>query len=42
MKKKKIRNADETLEIIKRILDYNKDVQQNFQLASKVDKKNHD
>ena len=26
----------------KRILDYNKDVQQNFQLASKVDKKNHD
>ena len=32
------KNADETLEIIKRILDYNKDVQKKFQLASKVDK----
>ena len=34
------KNADETLEIIKKILDYNKDVQKKFQLASKVDKKN--
>ena len=32
------KNADETLEIIKKILDYNKDVQKKFQLASKVDK----
>ena len=31
------KNADETLEIIKEILDY-KDAQKNFQLASKVDK----
>ena len=37
MKQKK-KNADETLEIIKKILDYNKDVQKKFQLASKVDK----
>ena len=35
---KKKKNADETLEIIKEILDYNKDAQKNFQLASKVDK----
>ena len=27
------KNADETLEIIKKILDYNKDVQKKFQLA---------
>ena len=36
--KKKKKNAGETLEIIKEILDYNKDAQKNFQLASKVDK----
>ena len=34
MKQKKHKNADETLEIIKKLLDYNK----NAQLASKVDK----
>ena len=33
-------NADETLNIIEKILDFNKDAQKNFQLASKVDKKN--
>ena len=32
-------NADETLNIIEKILDFNKDAQKNFQLASKVDKK---
>ena len=32
------KNADETLEIIKKILDYNKNAPKNFQLASKVDK----
>ena len=32
------KNADETLNIIKKILDYNKDAQNNFHLASKVDK----
>ena len=37
-KEKKKKNAYETLEIIKRILDYNKDAQNIFQLASKVDK----
>ena len=37
-KEKKKKNAYETLEIIKRILDYNKDAQKNFQVASKVDK----
>ena len=37
-KKKKYKNADETLNIIKKILDYNKDIQKNFQLASEVDK----
>ena len=31
-------NADETLNIIQKILDYNKDAQKHFQLASKVDK----
>ena len=36
--KKKYKNADEKLEIIKKILDYNKDTQKNFQHASKVDK----
>ena len=40
MKQKKInKNADETLEIIEKILDYNKNIQKNFQSASKVDKK---
>ena len=32
------KNADETLKIIKEILDYDKNVQKIFQLASKVDK----
>ena len=32
------KNADETLKIIKEILDYNKNVQKIFQLASKVEK----
>ena len=32
------KNADETLEIIKEILDYNKDIQNFFSLASKVDR----
>ena len=36
--KKKNKNADETLNIIEKILDYNKVVQKNFQLGSKVDK----
>ena len=34
---KQYNNADETLEIIKKILDQNKDAQKNFQHASKVD-----
>ena len=38
-KEKKKKNADETLNIIKKIVDYNKDVQKKFQLASKVDKR---
>ena len=33
---KKYKNADETLNIIKKILDYNKDVQKKFQLTTKV------
>ena len=37
-KRKKNKNADETLNIIKKILNYNKDAQKIFQLASKVDK----
>ena len=36
--KKKDKNADETLNIIKKILNYNKDIQKISQLASKVDK----
>ena len=39
MSEKKKKNADETLEIIEKILDYNKNAQKYFQLASKVDKK---
>ena len=35
---KKKKNADETLEIIEKVLDYNKNAQKNFPLASKVDK----
>ena len=38
-KEKIYKNVDETLEIIKKILDYNKEVQKNFYGASKVDKK---
>ena len=38
-KEKKDKNANETLEIIKKILDYNKDVQNFFYHASKVDKR---
>ena len=37
MKQKK--NADETLKIIKKILDYNKNAQKNVLLLSKVDKR---
>ena len=37
-KEKKGKNADETLEIIKKNLDYNKDAQIFFHRASKVDK----
>ena len=37
-KKKKEEKADETLESIKKILDYNKNAQNFFHLASKVDK----
>ena len=33
------RNADETLKIIKKILDYNKNAQKNVLLLSKVDKR---
>ena len=36
--KKKYKNVDVTLEVIKKILDCNKDAQKNFQYASKVDK----
>ena len=35
---KKYKNADETLEIIKKNLDYNKNAQKNIQHASKADK----
>ena len=37
-KEKKKKNADETLNIIEKILDYNKNSPKNFRLASKVDK----
>ena len=37
-KEKKKKNADETLSIIKKIVDCNKDAQKIFQLASKVDR----
>ena len=39
-KEKKDKNADETLEIIKKILDYNKEALKIFYHAPKVDKKN--
>ena len=38
-KEKKDKNAYETLEIIKKILDYNKEAQKIFYCATKVDKK---
>ena len=38
MKQKKKKNVDETLKIIEKILNYNKNAQKYFQLASKVDK----
>ena len=38
-KEKKDKNANETLEIIEKIIDYNKDAQNTFYRASKVDKK---
>ena len=38
-KEKKDKNADETLEIIKEILNYKKSAQKRFQSASKVNKK---
>ena len=37
-KEKKDKNANETLEIIEKILDYNKDAQKCFYCASKIDK----
>ena len=37
-KEKKDKNADEILEIIKKILDYNTDAQNFFHHASKADK----
>ena len=37
MKKKK-KNTDETLKIMRKVLDYNKKAQNNFHRASKVDK----
>ena len=38
MRQQKNRNTDETLKIIEEILDYNKNAQKNFLLASKVNK----
>ena len=41
MTKKKIyKNAKETLEIVNKVIDYNKDAQKIFHRASRVDKKN--
>ena len=40
MKKKKNKNVKETLEIIRKNLDYNKNAQNFFHRASKVGKKN--
>ena len=38
-KEKEEKNVDETLEFINKILDYDKDAQNIFHRASKVDKK---
>ena len=38
-KEKKNKNTDETLKIIEKLLNFNKNAQKKFQLASKVDKK---
>ena len=38
MSEREKKNADETLKIIAKILDYNKGSQKNFQLSSKIDK----
>ena len=38
-KRKKRQNADETLEIIRKIIDYNKNAKNLFHYASKVDKR---
>ena len=38
MKQEKNKNADDILKIIEEILDYNRNAQKNFPLASKVDK----
>ena len=40
MSEKEKKNADETLEIIKRILDHNKDAQKKFILHQKLMKEN--
>ena len=39
-KEKEKKNADETLKILEKILNYNKNIQKFFQSASNVDKKN--
>ena len=39
-KEKEMKNADETLKILEKILNYNKNIQKIFQSASNVDKKN--
>ena len=38
-KEKKDKNVNETLEIIKKVLDYNKDAQNLFHRASKVERR---
>ena len=39
-KEKEKKNTDETLKILEKILNYNKNIQKIFQSASNVDKKN--
>ena len=39
-KEKEKKNADETLKILEKILNYNKNIQKIFQSASNVNKKN--
>ena len=39
-KEKEKKNADETLKILEKILNYNKNIQKIFQSASNIDKKN--